>query len=150
MNAPFELFPKQAPGTYPIYSEHGPSDEFVRAICDGGTPVNDCDLCGRVHFNSTGEYMDEGELEDLIAKQKKEPEKYYGQNGQIYHGEIDGKAVVYGCPCNGLYLYERLIWNERHMISRYIVAQTASNERMAKLDSKSAAELQDAVKKSGR
>lgn len=43
-------------------------------ICSG-SPVQSCD-CGRVHYNSTGEFMDEGELEDLEEKHQKNPKVY--------------------------------------------------------------------------
>ena len=53
-----------------------PSEEFYSAFIGGGSPVADCEFCGRVHYEADGEFMEQGELEDLEKKHKAEPDKY--------------------------------------------------------------------------
>jgi hypothetical protein len=111
-----------------------PSDEFSRAVCDGGSPVHDCGFCGRTNFDLNGEFMDDGELERLLEKQKASPDKYFGQDNGISSGWIGGKAYVWGCPCNKARPYENFIWNNRHVIMTYLHAMTAKNLSDAKAD----------------
>ncbi len=141
----YSLFPVSEPDTYPIFSEQKPSDMFAEIICNGGTPVSDCELCGRTHFNETGEYMDKGELEKLLERQQAEPDKYVAHDNQVYHGDFDSKRVVWDCPCNGLRLYEEMLWGERHMISQYICARAEANLDVAQHDAEAATATKEAL-----
>lgn len=139
------LFPKAQEGTFPIFAKESASDAFVEAICIGAGPVRDCELCGRVHFDQNGEYMDEGELEELLAKQKKEPKKYCSMDGAVHDGYIEDMQVVVNCPCNGLRLYEDFILAEARLICNFLVRD--ANERLeeAKEDAQDAAKALSAV-----
>lgn len=92
-------------------------------VCTGGTPAATCELCGREHFDANGEFMEEGELDDLLAKQKSKPEKYISHNGGIGFGHIDGKQVVWDCPCNRASRFEKFIWGHRQIIASYLKAR---------------------------
>jgi len=111
-----------------------PSEMFADAVCDGGTPVADCELCGRTHYVSSGYCMEQGELADLEWKHQQEPEKYIPSDcDSISIGHIDGRQVVYGCPCNKLSRYEKFIWRHRFLIAKYL--KRRSEEMMAEAES---------------
>lgn len=108
-----------------------PSDEFMRAFCGGGTPVQRCDFCGRTNFDYNGEFMEEGELEGLLRKRSQEPDHYFGQDGGISFGELNGRTLVWGCPCNKTRPYEDFIWSHRLQITEYLKARIADRLRRA-------------------
>lgn len=106
-----------------------PSEEFRDAVRDGGTMcATDCGFCGRVHFVSGSGHGDysEGELEDLKAKAKAEPDRYIqeGVYDCIPTGYFAGMNVVVYCKCNGLRRYEEWIWSHRDIILDYLKART--------------------------
>lgn len=123
--------------------EERASDVFMRAVCHGGALCSICcEHCGRVHFvgDGHGDYED-GELEDLRANALKNPGKYIEHNDydSIDWGYINGKQIVYGCPCNSARQYERWIWSHRYVISKYLKLMA---EELA-LEAKFAAEVAD-------
>jgi hypothetical protein len=100
------------------------SDEFMRAICGRGALCSvECEHCERVHFVGTGygDYED-GELEGLRANAQKHPGKYIEHNDydSIDWGYINGKQIVWGCPCNSARQYEAWIWSHRYAIAKYL------------------------------
>lgn len=107
-----------------------PSEMFVNAVCHGGTPAIDCQLCGRTHFatHDRGITWQPGELEDLRAKAKEKPDKYIedSNSDSVFFGAIDGHQVVADCPCNRLRLYEDWIWKHRRVIAEYLRARVAA------------------------
>jgi len=111
---------------------HQVTEEFEGCVQHAGSLVITCELCGRTHFATMEEgRFDEGELEDLREKAKKEPDKYIEDPSydSISWGRIDGKQAVIGCVCNGLAKYEEFIWRNRHVIARYLKEKS---ERLAK------------------
>lgn len=118
-----------------------PSEEFSRAVCNGGTPVHDCGFCGRTNFDLNGEFMDEGELDRILENQKAYPDKYFGQDNGINIGNLGGKTYVWGCPCNKAWPYENFIWENRHTILTYLKARTEKNLRAAKMDAEQAGKV---------
>ena len=119
------------------------SDVFMRAVCHGGALCSIlCEFCGRTHFvgEGHGDYRD-GELEDLRVSAQKNPGKYIEHNDYdtIDWGYINGKQIVYGCPCNSARQYERWIWSHRYIIAKYLRLQA---EEIA-LDAKFAQEVAD-------
>lgn len=102
-----------------------PSNTFLDAVCDGGTPAADCELCGRTHFAAGLQSdADRSELKALRQKAAESPEKYIeSSDDSIGIGHIDGKRVVWNCPCNKLTKYERFIWSHRVMILAYLKAR---------------------------
>jgi hypothetical protein len=100
------------------------SEEFMRAVCGRGALCDvDCEHCGRTHFVGTGygDYED-GELEGLRANAQKHPGKYIEHNDydSIDWGYINGKQIVWGCPCNSARQFESWIWNHRYAIAKYL------------------------------
>ena len=123
-----------------FFSDKKPSDIFIRLVCHSGSKVIDCDHCGRVHYDYNGEFMEEGELEDLQEKAKKDPEKYVGHDGDIYWGTVMGKATVTDCPCGFLGWFENAIWSDRKFISEYLIKMAAARLNQAKETMKIASE----------
>lgn len=116
-------------GSPKIFLEKPPTDMFQNCITDGGTPVATCGFCGRTHFALDG-YFDEGELEDLLQKQKDEPEWYLSFDcGSIPIGELAGTIALYGCPCNALRRYENFIITERDKIVEYLKRRTEEHRK---------------------
>ena len=52
----------------PIFSDEKPSELFAQHCSDSSSVAIDCEQCGRTLFDSSGDDMDEGELEDLLEK----------------------------------------------------------------------------------
>lgn len=101
-----------------------PTDEFMRAVCNGGSPVTQCELCGRLNFVGHARPEDdypESEVQDYIAKAEDFPDKYHAHDDSDYisHGAFDGKELVWGCPCNLASRYEQFLWAHRHVIADY-------------------------------
>jgi len=102
----------------------------------GGGCLRIC-ACGRTHFDSSdnGWGWEEGELEKLLAKAKKDPNLFVEHDGTVGCMEVDGKDIVYDCSCN---LAERceefLIQNATH-IAEYLNKRAKKlRETAAKLD----------------
>jgi hypothetical protein len=112
--------PEQNSGEYSIFHEEKPSELLENLIMHSGSCVIDCEHCGRTHYDGSGEYMDEGELEDLQQKHRANLEGYCSRDGQPRWGHLDGKQAVIGCPCNIIAVYEDLFWSHRDLICRYI------------------------------
>lgn len=105
-----------------------PSETFENAVRKAGSLVVDCELCGRTHFATLETaHFDEGELDDLVAKAKKDPDKYVQDPSydSVPWGTVDGKQAVIGCPCNGLRRYEDFIWGNRFVIAEYLRNRSA-------------------------
>lgn len=119
------------------------SDRFMQAVCDRGALCSVlCEFCDRLHFVGAGhgDYND-GELEDLRANALKNPGEYIEHNDYdtIDWGYINGKQIVYGCPCNSARQYEQWIWSHRYLIAKYLRLRA---EEIA-LDAKFAQEVAD-------
>lgn len=123
------------------------SDAFMQAVCGHGALCSIlCEFCNRVHFvgNGYGDYED-GELEDLRANAQKNPGKYIEHNDydSIDWGYINGKQIVWGCPCNSARQFESWIWSHRYAIAKYLRLRAEE----AALDAKFAQEVADDANK---
>ncbi len=114
------------PSQMKVFSDQPASDLIEDLVCGYGTPVNNCEHCGRVHYDSTGEFMEPGELAELKRHAKEEPEKYIPHDGTVHWGWACGKQTVIGCPCNFLGWFENLIWKNRQGISQYLRKKSAA------------------------
>lgn len=133
-------------GKYLIFSRTKASDLFLTSVCHGAGPVRDCQLCGRVWFDATGEFMEEGELDDLLAKQKSDPDKYHSMDQQIHDGQIEGLQVVINCDCNGLKVYESFILDHQHLICDFLIESAKSRLKDAKEDLANATDASSAIR----
>ncbi len=117
-----------------------PSEEFITAICDSGSPVIDCGFCGKVHF-ATGSHhcLKEDELADLRKKAEAEPTKYIedSSNDSVRWGYLDGRQAVWNCCGETLARYERwLISHQQKIVDFYkafasrLRAEASHSERM--------------------
>lgn len=117
-----------------IFEKKPPSDWIEEAVCNSGSPVQECEHCGRTHYNSSGEHMEEGELEQFEAKAKISPDEFHGHDGDVRWGLVMGKYTVIDCPCNFLTRWEKIIWNDRQQIARYLRNRSATQMEKAKQD----------------
>lgn len=130
---------------------------LVRAFCHSGTScVCDCD-CGRVHFVSAdghGDY-EEGELEALQAKAKREPDKYIEESQfdtiDILH--IGGVSLVPDCPCDRAIRYAKFLDDHAEDVAAYVTALLTERRKAAEREEATAkriiAELEAAQAKEG-
>jgi hypothetical protein len=127
-----------------------PSPEFMNALIDSGSPVRDCEFCGRTHFADKDPMIDweEGEFEKLMIKHEKDPNKYvYHSNTDTVHwGTLAGKQYVDGCPCNRARAYEDFIWQSRHLIASYLEERTTAQLGQAQRDRGIAQEISKSLK----
>lgn len=92
-------------------------EEFMNVICDGGTPVADCDLCKKTWYAQYGEYMDEGELEQMTKKRVESPDKYAAtSDSSVSYGHAFGYQFVYGCRCEKARKIILRLWEHRGML----------------------------------
>jgi len=105
-----------------IFYERSPSEEFQNIVCDGATLVATCDFCSRTHYgDGLGGDWEPGERERLEQNAKERPDWYVDSGDHsIGIGWIDGRQWVYDCPCNAISKYESFIWNNRHLIAKYL------------------------------
>lgn len=101
------------------------SEMLERIFSSGSGGCERTCVCGRLHFDSSGQwdFDDEEELGRHEEKADKEPDKYIRQNGSIgtmlipFVGE-----VVYDCPCGLAEKFERLLRDNAVTIARYLNA----------------------------
>ncbi|MFA5019516.1 MAG: hypothetical protein WC533_00275 [Candidatus Pacearchaeota archaeon] len=108
------------------------SEEFRQAVITSSTSDVECGFCGRMHFYGCedGEFdWDEGELETLLAKSKKSPDRFICHEYPVEWGFLDGKKYVPDCPCNSGSKYEQLFLNERFLIGRFLLARAEKIRR---------------------
>lgn len=112
-----------------------PSQEFREAFLRGsGGLVVTCELCQRTYFGDDGDY-EEGEREDLEAKARNDADKYIPVEGYCTHGYLDGRTIVYDCPCLGekrVRCYEEFILNHTRQIIDYLERLAKESEAAAK------------------
>lgn len=125
-----------------------PSDEFMGAVCNAGSIVADCEFCGRTHFvdEHWGDF-EEGEFENLMKKYEEDPDKYVFNNeySSVSLGYLDGKQVVWGCPCNAGSRYEEFMWNHRYIFRDYIKAKAKKIAENAEMETGLAKDVNKAV-----
>jgi hypothetical protein len=110
-----------------------PSEEFWSAFTSAGTPVATCGFCGRVTIGLGGRDLDHDEYLAYCEKIRTRPEEYREDsfNDSIGTGELAGRILVYGCPCNEARRYEDFLWSHRLQILDYIKRRTARERREA-------------------
>lgn len=107
-------------------------EDFLDAVCDGGSPVADCDLCKRVHFANSNAYYEEGELEKLEAKQKAEPDKYISHDvDAISWGCAFGHQFVWHCRCENAARIAKSVWAHRKIIAQFFGTASKRAQRDA-------------------
>lgn len=124
-----------------------PSEEFYDSFLGYGGLYAEC-KCGRTYFadEEAGDWGD-GEREALLAKEKREPDKFIGVSGSVHHIELDGRTYVYQCSCHWITRYEHFIWKERDLISRYLVKMASVYKTEALADEALAENAAQALKK---
>lgn len=104
-------------------------ESFLDAVCDAGTPVADCTFCGKTFFAGGGDYMEEGELEELEAKAMAAPDKYEAvDSSSVSYGHIFGRQVVWHCRCEKVRANALTIWARRHTLLEFFQGATAKME----------------------
>jgi len=133
---------------YRIFTKEEPSKLIEDIVISGASPVIDCEHCGRTHYDSTGEHMDEGELEGYEKGRAENPHKYIPRDGQVHHGYVMGKEAVYGCPCNILRIFEDLVWQNRRIALEYIQKRAIDKLKSAEEDLELVNQADEALKPS--
>lgn len=124
----------------PRDSDEKPSDMFINALSGYGVGSDNiiCGWCGREHLCPDTDYnhYDDSECSAEESKVRYclycEEEKRNNPDGIVLHydcdgieaQEMNGTMFVLGCPCNGLYRYERFIWDHKETIGRYLAVRT--------------------------
>jgi hypothetical protein len=90
---------------------------------------------------------DEGELEALESAAFKRPDKFIeiSDFDSIDVGNLSGKSVVLGCPCNALAEHEDFLLAHRWQILRYFQLLAEQAAKRAADAAKIAADLADAL-----
>jgi len=109
-----------------VFSEQPVSEILASLVCDSISPVVKCEHCGRIHYDSSGEFMGKGELVRLEKQAKKNPQTYVKNDGGIHWGVIWANRTVINCPCNFLGWLEGHIWRDRKLISGYLLEKSTA------------------------
>ena len=99
------------------------SEVFREAFHSGHGSCEITCACGRTHFDTStnnGWDWNEGELEGLIEKAAKEPDKYIGDDGTVTSLLINGLEIVEGCSCNFAKKYELFLIHSAEKIAHYL------------------------------
>lgn len=107
-------------------------DEFWQAGSAGGSCAGTCKH-GITFYDSNGEFMEEGELEKLTEKARVFPDRYVALDGGTHMVDMLGMEWHWDCQkCRTEALrYQEFIWDNRHVISRFINARLATEEKEA-------------------
>jgi len=91
--------------------------DLARCLAWGGTPSAQCS-CGRFHFDSTGEYMEPGELEGLERRAQEAPGQYFSEPGSV-RVCVHGATFVDGCQCGWLERAAEMLIKNRLIIAKF-------------------------------
>lgn len=110
------------------------TNELWHAGSTTGGLVRDCDKHGKVFFDfneDAGDWED-GELEELLAKQEKNPEKYKSCDG-VHSCYMFGREWVWDCDeCQKELLgIQEFIWSNRHSIASFLNARLSKEAKRA-------------------
>lgn len=109
------------------------SDHFFRAFVTGGSPVVECDFCGRTYYSTT--MLEEDELAYYNEKYAEKPSKYYPEPfDSIEYLEVAGRRYACECQCNALEPYEAFIWDHRDRILDYLENRTTEMHTAAVIE----------------
>lgn len=126
-------------------TDTAPSDEFLYELSHSGALVITCEFCNRTYFAYKGDY-DEGELEDLQSKAKKNPEKYIETSDFTSWGTVNGKQFVIDCPCNGVKGIENWLWSHRYIVESFFRRKAQRIKEDAELQISTAASVSASMK----
>lgn len=101
-----------------------------------GTPKAECG-CGRLCFGSDSQWIDDGELQGLLAKAAASPKTCtaLGGDGVLVY-QILGRTYVDGCECDYANRVAEILWDHREEVCHYIASRAESE--LAKAQSSSA------------
>lgn len=123
--------------------------EFERIFSWGGTPQAMC-CCGRIHYASGGDFMEEGELAALEAKRKEKPDRYIPTtDDSVGIADVFGVIYVWNCPCNWAGHMESSLWSRRRQIIAYYQARAHRELQAANETATALAGIQDDGKRQG-
>ena len=79
-------------------------------------------VCGRTHFvdDPTAGDWEPDELQSLRQAAKKKDGKTIAHHDGVSAADINGNPIVWGCPCEWMERFERMIWNERERVLEYL------------------------------
>ena len=123
-----------------------PSAEFMDAVCNHGSATINCQLCGRYHFGGDRGQFEQGEQDRLRASALSDPEHYvnHGLESPSW-GIMDGRQVVWDCPCQEASKWERFIWDHRIVIANYLSAMAFRMMEEAREERNNAKRVKEAV-----
>jgi len=91
--------------------------------------------------------LEKGAFENLLRRSKKEPDKCIAHSDYVSWGYLDGKQVVYDCPCNGASRYEKLFWDSRYIIEKYFQNRTKKISETARREETISKNISDSLEK---
>lgn len=108
-----------------------PSAIFVDSLYGGGSHFMVCGYCGREHYcpdsyvvlnDDDPDHPYENYLTDVLAAKEKDPDGIviHYDDDYVRAKDLNGMAFVIDCPCNGLYIYEQFIWQDKDSIRNYL------------------------------
>lgn len=109
---------------------------FLECFGTGGSLVIDCGACGRTYFGSQDQEFEEGELEDLLAKAKKEPDRYIDNEHYTHWVMFNGMAIVSDCKCGYVERTAKGLWSSRKPIAQFL--KTIVEKERARVEEDSA------------
>jgi len=131
----------------PKDSDTKPSDMFINALSGYGVGSDnlECGWCGREHLWPDSDYNhyddDECTAEESKIRYRAycEEEQKKNPDGIVLHYDCDGISAqemngimfVLDCPCNGLYRYERFIWDHKDTIRNYLKVRIEQEHQWA-------------------
>jgi hypothetical protein len=93
-------------------------DEIFSSMIAGS--IRTC-ACGRTTFNPDGGWdWEEGELENLHAQAKADPEKFREVDYSVGTYDFGDGEIVIGCPCGRAVVMEQFLIAEAERIATYI------------------------------
>jgi len=110
---------------------------FSDLVCNFGTQAATCD-CGRTHFDATGQFMEDGELEEMLRKAQAPNAKMIGRDGGVSLGTWMGRHRVWGCPCGWADRWSEELWANRLIVGQFF-------RKVAELQAKDAKEILDSL-----
>ncbi len=133
-----------------LSEDREPSDLFMKTFCGSGigTPQAECS-CGRINYAGSSEFMEEGELDSLRERTRKNPNRFIGHENYeaISVRTLAGRNFVLGCPCNGLKTYEDFLLTHPSEIARYFEEHSKEQLRRVEELIADSQRISEAVKK---
>lgn len=119
------------------------TEEFYHQFCHTSSVCTTCS-CGRTTFNyaEPAGCWEPGELEQLQRKSKANPDKFIGVDYSVPAFSWGGEEYVIDCPCGKDVEVQKLVWNHRHDILRFLKAIIDKNLKRAQAEK----EMVDSVK----